>query len=154
MSDAVEETQETSDKDPDEPKGLRKQVVSLNARLKVYEDRDRDVVWKDAGFDTTQGIGKAIFQVYDGEVSKEAITKFALDEYGHDVSVEPETVHPQAQQIAEAQQRVDELTSTAGSVADATQVDALAKAEAEGDYATTMAIKGQQVADMMRDNRR
>ena len=153
MSDAVEETQETPDPDPDEPKGLRKQVKSLNARLKVYEDRDRDVIWKDAGLDTTTGIGKAIFQVYDGEVSKEAITKFALDEYGHDVSVKEEVVHPQAQQIAEAQQRVDELTSTAGSVADVTQVDALAKAEAEGDYTTTMQIKGQQIADMMRPRR-
>ena len=154
MSDAVEETQETSDKDPDEPKGLRKQVVSLNAELKAYKDRERETVWKDAGFDTTQGIGKAIFQVYDGDVSIEAITKFAFEEYGHDVSVEPETVHPQAQQIAEAQQRVDDLTSTAGSVADVTQVDALAKAEAEGDYVTTMQIKGQQIADMMRPPRR
>ncbi len=153
MSDAVEETQETSTPDPDEPKGLRKQVVSLNARLKVYEDRERNVVWKDAGFDTTQGIGKAIFQVYDGEVSQEAIIKFAKEEYGHDVSEEPEVVHPQAQQIAEAQQRVDELTSTAGSVADVTQVDALAKAEADGDYVTTMQIKGQQIADMMKPRR-
>ena len=152
MSDAVEETQET--KDPDEPKGLRKIVDGLNAELKAYKDRERETVWKDAGFDTDSGIGKAIFQVYDGEVSIEAITKFAFEEYGHDVSVKEETVHPQAQQIAEAQQRVDDLTSTAGSVADVTQVDALAKAEAEGDYTTTMAIKGQQIADMMRDNRR
>jgi len=152
MAEPVEETQETPD--PDEPKGLRKQLKAVNARLKVYEDKDRDAVWKDAGLDTTSGIGKAIFQVYDGEVSKEAITKFAKDEYGHDVSVEPEVVHPQAQQIAEAQQRVDNLTSTAGSVADVSQGDALAEAEAKGDYSTTMAIKGQQIADMMRDNRR
>ncbi len=153
MSDAVEETQETPTPDPDEPKGLRKQVASLNARLKVYEVKERATAFKDAGLDTTQGIGKAIFQVYDGEVSEEAIVKFAKDEYGHDVSVEPEVVHPQAQQIAEAQQRVDELTSTAGSVADVTQVDALAKAEAEGDYTTTMQIKGQQIADMMKPRR-
>ncbi len=145
MSDVVEETQE---KDPDEPKGLRKALADAHARIKVYEVNERAVAFKDAGLDTTTGIGKAIFQVYEGEVSQEAITKFANDEYGHQVSVDTEIVHPQAQQIAEAQQRVDDLTSTGGSVADLTQVDALAKAEAEGDYATTLAIKSQQLTDM------
>ncbi len=42
---------------------------------------------------------------------------------------------------------------TAGSVAAPTQVDALAKAEAEGDHATSLAIKGQQMAEMLKPRR-
>jgi len=142
MSDTVE-----TQVDPDEPKGLRKQLADAHAKLKVYETKDREAAFSDAGLDVSTGMGKAISQVYDGEVTSEAITKFAKDEYGYEVPVDD--TNPQAQQIAEAQQRLDNVTQTAGSVADPTQGDVLAKAEAEGDYQTTLAMKGQQLADML-----
>jgi hypothetical protein len=145
MSDTVE-TEET--KDPDEPKGLRKQLADAHARLKVFEVNERQVAFNDAGLDTSTGIGKAIAQVYEGDVSKDAIRKFATDEYG--VQFEnPEETHAQATEITQAQERLDGVTETAGSVAELTAGDALAKAEADGDYITTMAIKGQRVADSL-----
>ncbi len=143
MSDTVE----TPEVDPDEPKGLRKQLADAHAELKVYKTKDREAAFTDAGLDVSTGMGKAISQVYEGEVSSEAITKFAKDEYGYEIPVEE--TNPQVTEITQAQARLDGVTETAGSVADPKEGDVLAKAEAEGDYATTMAIKGQQLADML-----
>jgi len=52
-----------------------------------------------------------------------------------------------SQQIADQQGALDQVGQTAGSVpVDLSESDALAQAEAAGDYATTMAIKGSQIA--------
>ena len=87
---------------------------------------------------------------YDGEMSKDAILGYAVSEYSYEAG--EGVIHPQAEAIAQGQAALDQVGQTAGSLVAPTQDDVLAKAEAEGDYATTLAIKGQQVADAM--NRR
>ena len=148
--DAVEST-EPAEAGKDTGGGLRKQLETALAENKGYKSRERLRAFDDAGLDTSTGLGKAIAQVYEGEASKEAVAEFAKAEYGWEAPTAD--AHPQAQQIATQQARVDQVGETAGSIAPPTEADALAKAEAEGDYVTTMAIKGQQIADMMRTRR-
>ena len=96
--------------------------------------------------DTTTGLGKAIAKEYDGDMTKDAVLEYASSEYGH-VAGETQQ-HPEAEAIATGQAALDQVGQTAGSVAPPSREDVLAKAEAEGDTRTTMAIKSQQVAEM------
>jgi len=151
-----EETTETTevpeDQTKDTGKGLRAQLekkISENADLRT---KLLTRSYEELGLDPTKLIGKAIAEKYDGEPSTEALAKFAEAEYGYTPPVTEEQ-HPQAAQIAQGQAALDQIGQTAGSVADLSQVDVLAKAEAEGDNATSMAIKSQQLAELMHPRR-
>jgi len=147
-----EETTEAVEDTKDTGKGLRAQLEVALAKVKKNDDRERIRSFKAIGLNVDEGYGKAIALSYDGEPTEEAVAAYAKDEFGYVHQVDPQT-HPQAAQIQDQQQRLDQIGQTAGSVTTPSQNDVLAKAEAEGDYGTTMAIKGQQVADMFRTGR-
>ena len=147
--DALEVT-EPAVADKDTGGGLRKQLEASLGREKQLRTTILTDAYKKLELDTNTGLGKAIAKEYEGEASFEALSDYAENEYGYKApEVEPDA-HPQAQQIAQEQTRADQISETAGSVAPPTQQEALAKAEAEGDYKTSMAIKSQQVAEMFR----
>ena len=142
-----EETTETPAEETG--KGLRAQLektLAENKRLKADKLTDSLTA---IGLNETNGLGKAVAKEYDGEYSQEAIAKFAFDEYGHTKPAGES--HPQAGQIAQETAQLDTASQGAGSVPVApTNAEQLAEAEAKGDYQATMALKGQQVADMFR----
>jgi hypothetical protein len=129
-------------------KGLRAQLEASIKREKKLKSTILDSAYEAIGLDTSTGLGKAISKEYEGEASEEALTEYAKDEYGWVAPEASEVVHPEAVAIAQATEQLEKIGQTAGSVSTPTEGDDLAKAEAEGDYATTMAIKGQQVVDM------
>ncbi len=129
-----------------EAKGLRGQLETALDELKTYKTRDKVRAFADAGLDTTTGLGKAIAKEYEGDMTKDAVLEYASAEYGH-VAGETQQ-HPQADAINTGQAALDQVGQTAGSVAPPNREDVLAKAEAEGDMATTMAIKSQKIAEM------
>jgi hypothetical protein len=147
--DAVEATEPDAGKDTGG--GLRKQLEGALAENKELKTDARARAFKDAGLDTSNGLGKAISQVYEGAATQEAVAEFAKDEYGWQAP--PSDAHPQAEQIATEQARVDDIGNTAGSIVPPSEADALATAEAAGDYGTTLNIKGQQMADMLKTRR-
>ncbi len=146
----AEETTETTTEETGG--GLRRQLEATLAENKQLKADKLAGSFKEIGLDPTTGLGKAIAQVYDGETSTEALAEFAETEYGHTAEVVPET-HPQAAAINQGQAALDQVGQGAGSVPVPTQADTLAKAEAEGDYQKTMAIKSAQVADMFQPRR-
>lgn len=148
--DAVQEAEPT-DGGKDTGGGLRKQLETSLAENKKLKADARARAFKDAGLDTSNGLGKAISQVYEGEATQEAVAEFAKDEYGWQRA--PSDAHPQAEQIETEQARVDEVGNTAGSIVPPSEADALATAEAAGDYGTTLNIKGQQMAEMLKPRR-
>ncbi len=129
-------------------KGLRAQLEASIAREKKLKSTILDSAYTAIGLDTSTGLGKAISKEYEGEASQDALTKYAKDEYDWEPP-EKEVVHPQAEAIAQGQEQLEQIGQTAGSISTPTKGDDLAEAEAKGDYATTMAIKGQQVADLL-----
>lgn len=124
--------------------GLRKQLEASLAENKELKTDARARAFNDAGLDTTNGLGKAISQVYEGKATAEAVATFAQEEYGW-VQQAPVDTHPAAQAIHEGNARLDTVQQASGSIAPPTEADALAKAEAEGDTQTSMAIKAAQV---------
>ena len=150
------EVAETPQDAPEQPqtesegKGLRKQLETALKENRALKADKRDEVLQGIGLDPMKGLGKALVEQFDdGKLSIDTLATAAVDDSGH---VIPEAIeqHPQQEQITTETARLAEVGQTAGSVAPPNQADALAKAEAEGDYATTMAIKGAQVADMFK----
>ena len=137
----------TGDAKPEEAKGLRKQLNEAHATIAEQRTDLLTPAYTKLGLDPESGLGKAIAKEYQGAASFDALAEFANKEYGH-VAPEVSPDHPQAGEIAQQQAQLDQAGQGAGSVAPTDQSSVLAKAEQEGDYATTMAIKGQQVADM------
>ena len=146
---------------PNEPveetgKGLRAKLEQTLAEKKTVVDENAELkgrllagAYAEIGLDPKELLGKAIAQNYDGEPTVEALKQFAFDQYGYTKPVGE--ANPQAAQIAQGQAQIDAAAQGAGSAPIApTQAEALAEAEAKGDYATTMQIKGQQVADMFK----
>ena len=157
-----EETTETTEETPkEEPKGLRATIEKQSGQLK---DKDAEIAglttqllapaYEDIGLDPSTQLGKAIAKEYTGAPNVDALAAYAKEEYDY---VAPETRQeqsPESQVIAQGHDALDRIGQTAGSVPlSPTDGDTLAEAEAKGDYATTMQIKSQQMADMMRQRR-
>lgn len=148
----MSDTDTTPTTEPTEGKGLR---AELEKRIASEKGKDETIAtlkgrllagsYAEIGLDPSKELGLAIANEYDGETSTEGLAAFAKEKYQYVHTAAPE-VTPQGAQIATEQARLDQVGQTAGSVAPPTEADALAKAEAEGDYQTTMAIKGAQVA--------
>ena len=146
----MEPADETTEVEPQpEAKGLRAQVEALSKENREYKVKERDGIISDLGLEISTGLGLALVEQFDkGDLALGDIASTATDKYGHVVALTPDPAHPQAQAITEGTERLEAVAQTAGSVANPTADDLLAKAEAEGDYRTTMAIKGAQVAEM------
>ena len=152
MGEATDTNETAEVKDQDEPKGLRKQLAEAHGRIKDLQAREMKRSFDELGLDTSKGLGKAIAKEYEGEITAEAIATYAKTEY--DWTPEERTPsNPLAGQIAQEQGKLDAVGQTAGSVAPPSEADALAKAEAEGDYQTAMAIKSRQIAAMFQPRR-
>lgn len=128
-----------------EGSGLRAKLEEALAENKTLKaDKLNDAFGK-LDLDPTEGLGKAIAKEYKGEVSLDALTAYAKDEYNYSYTPEPEA-NPVATAIETEQARLDTVGETAGSVVTQTETEILAEAEAAGDYKTTMAIKANQIA--------
>jgi len=143
-----EETTETVEEPKSEGSGLRAQLEKTLAENKVLKAEKLTDGLTAIGLNEKNGLGKAIAKDYGGEYSKEAIAAYAREEYEHTFDAPPATT-PQAQAINTAQAQIDAASEGAGSVPiTPTGAEALANAEAEGDYKKTMAIKSNQIANM------
>jgi len=81
-------------------KRMREQIESLKAENDTLNGRVRRTAFEAAGLDPERGIGKAVFQTYDGEATAENIREFASSEYDWKPSQQA-TIDP-AQQRARA----------------------------------------------------
>ena len=138
-------TPEVGDSPTPEPeaKGLRAQLEATQAELKSVKAKEKVRAFDDAGFDTEQGLGKAIFKEYDGELDKDAVLEYAKTEYNWSATAESE--HPEAPQILGGTERLEAVTQTAGSITPPSEAGMLAEAEASGDYQKTLAMKAEEM---------
>jgi hypothetical protein len=149
---------EAEHKEPTEGGGLRKKLTEALARINELEsekdvevgaltEQAMDQAFTDNGLSRHEGLGRAIAAQYDGEPSSEALAQHLLSEYDQTFAGAP---NPIAAQITAAQARLDMASQGAGSVPIVPKEDeALSKAEAQGDYRKTMAIKSGQITDLL-----
>jgi len=68
------------------------EIAKLSAELSGHKEKELDDVFKQLGLDSSKGFGKALKQVYDGDVTVEAVEEFARTEYGYESSGVPQEV--------------------------------------------------------------
>ena len=124
-------------------KAMREENKSLKEKLEVFEEQAKVTVFKDAGLDTTQGIGKAISQVYKGDLNVEAIKTFAAEEYGVTTETDVGQQDGIREEIQDSQTRLANINKN--SVVDSFNTDdlfeAIKKSEQEGDVKNSMRLK-------------
>ena len=131
--------------EPSGPKQLRDKLNRTESKLKAAEETLRLRAYTDLGLDPDHGMGKALEMVYKGDGSD--LPEFALQEFGYQFQG---FENPLYAEIISQQARLDQASVGSGSAAVSSQDDALREAERTGDTATSMAIKGAQVASWFR----
>ena len=61
------------------------------------------------GLEADKGIGKAVTKLYDGEMDVTSIQEFIQNEFGDAINAEPTVAPEQADNVVEAQSRVEQL---------------------------------------------
>lgn len=144
---AVEETTEEVDGDINVPQELRAAYKREKAENKKLKAQVMERAYSDAGLDTSVGLGKAIFTLYDGEPDTETILAYAKDEFEWEPPATPE--NPQQPVIQQQQTMLDNVIVNSAPVDPQTEQEALTKAESEGDYDTAGVIKAERLRRMM-----
>jgi len=63
-------------------KEMREKISLYEEKIAQYEGKERQEVFKQAGLDTTKGVGKAVEMMYEGEMTVEGIQQYASEEFG------------------------------------------------------------------------
>lgn len=95
-------------------------IADLEAKLASYQEKELDSTVQEIGLNPSTGFGKALKQVYKGDVNKEALLDFAKQEYGYEADgvVEQQTPQVEQQTVAQsdARARVEALEQSSQSV--------------------------------------
>ena len=77
-------TEELNNSDTGEKnwKEMREKLNLYEAKIAEYEGKERQEVFKQAGLDTTKGVGKAVEMMYEGDLTIEGIQDYASQEFG------------------------------------------------------------------------
>ena len=62
-------------------KEMREKISLYEEKIAQYEGKERQEVFKQAGLDTTKGVGKAVEMMYEGDMTIEGIQQYASEEF-------------------------------------------------------------------------
>ena len=118
--------------------------ADLKAKLAMYEQEKLETAVTGIGLDPNAGFGKALKQVYKGEVNQDSLLDFAKQEYGY----EPTGVSEQAPQLvqeaviqSDARARVEALESSSQSVVPKDASEVLQKVAESGNTKDSIRAK-------------
>lgn len=63
-------------------KEMREQNEFLKSKVAEFEAKERTNVFKEAGLDTSKGVGKAVEMLFEGELTTDNIKQYATEEFG------------------------------------------------------------------------
>ena len=103
--DAIEEAVESNDI----IKQLRDEFKKLKAENKAFKAQAMNTALESLGLEADKGIGKAVTKLYDGEMNVTDIKDFVSNEFGDAINAEPVVENKVADNVTEAQGRVEQL---------------------------------------------
>ena len=148
MNETVEEGQ-----DNNAIKQMRERIKELEAKEKEFKSVLMGNAIKDAGFDPDSGQGKALKDLYKGDLQADAIKQFAQENYGWG-SETPTEADPQAVQkarVVSSQQNLDTVIEASVPVEPVGLDDQIAQAQADGDWQTSSALKADKLKALLKD---
>jgi len=142
----VEETQ-----DNNAIKSMRERIKELEAVEKEFKSVQMDNAIQDAGFDPNTGAGKALKDLYKGELQADAIKEFASQYGWGDAPAEPTQEELQRQRVVSSQDNLDTVIEASVPVEPVGLDDQIAQAQADGDWATSSALKADKLKALLKD---
>ena len=103
--DAIEEAVESNDI----IKQLRDEFKKLKAENKAFKAQAMNTALESLGLEADKGIGKAVTKLYDGDMNVTDIKDFVSNEFGDAINAEPVVENKVADNVTEAQGRVEQL---------------------------------------------
>ena len=143
----VEETQE---EDNNTIKNMRERIQALEGVEKAYKSVQMDTAIKEAGFDPTSGQGKALKDLYKGDLEVDAIKAFAAEQYGWGEEA-PAVQEQEAQKsrVVTSQDSLDAVAQASVPVEPANVNDQISQAMQDGDWQTSSALKAEKLKALM-----
>ena len=142
----VEETQE----DNNAIKQMRERIKELEGVEKEYKSVQQDKVIQEAGFDPASGQGKALKDLYKGDLEVDAIKAFAAEQYGWGEDA-PAVQEQEAQKarVVTSQDSLDAVAQASVPVEPADVNDQISQAMQDGDWQTSSALKAEKLKALM-----
>ena len=143
MENEVENTVEETQEDNTAIKQMRERFKELEGVEKEYKSVKMDSVIQDAGFDPASGQGKALKDLYKGELEVDAVKQFAEENYGWSSETPTEVTQEQAQKsrVVTSQESLDTVIEASVPVEPVGIDDQIAQAQQDGDWQTSSNLK-------------
>jgi hypothetical protein len=142
----VEETQ-----DNNAIKSMRERIKELEAVEKEFKSVQMANAIQDAGFNPDTGAGKALKDLYKGELQADAIKEFASQYGWGDAPAEPTQEELQRQRVVSSQDNLDTVIEASVPVEPVGLDDQIAQAQADGDWQTSSALKADKLKALLKD---
>ena len=149
VEDMVEETQE---EDNNAIKQMRERIKELEGVEKEYKTVQMDNAIQSAGFDPASGQGKALKDLYKGDLEADAIKAFAAEQYGWgEESPEVQEQEAQKARVVTSQDSLDTVIDASVPVEPANKDDQIAQAMQDGDWQKSSALKAEKLKALMNE---
>ena len=141
MENEVENTVEDMQEDNNAIKQMRERIKELESVEKEYKSVQMANAIKDAGFDPESGEGKALKDLYKGELKADAIKEFASNYGWGNAPAEPSQEELQRQRVVSSQDSLDTVIEASVPVEPVGLDDQIAQAMTDGDWQTSSNLK-------------
>ena len=146
MDNTVENTQD----DNNAIKAMRERIKELEGVEKEYKSVQMGNAIKDAGFDPNSGQGKALKDLYKGEMDSDSIKQFASENYGWGASPDQVTEQEaQRSRVITSQNSLDTVIEASVPVEPVGIDDQINQAQSDGDWQTSSALKAEKLKTLM-----
>ena len=130
-------------------KEMREKLNLYEAKIAEYEGKERQEVFKQAGLDTTKGVGKAVEMMYEGDLTVEGIQEYASQEF----SVEFGNQDRLQDNVEQSQEKLNNIQKN--SVVDLYNTDAISQVkeiEKSGNVRNSIAAKLSVIEEAKKNN--
>ena len=146
----MENTVENTQDDNNAIKAMRERIKELEGVEKEYKSVQMGNAIKDAGFDPSSGQGKALKDLYKGELDSDSIKQFAAENYGWGASPDEVTEQEaQRSRVVTSQNSLDTVIEASVPVEPVGIDDQINQAQSDGDWQTSSALKAEKLKALM-----
>jgi len=147
MDNTVENTQDGNNA----IKAMRERIKELESVEKEYKSVQMGNAIKDAGFDPNSGQGKALKDLYKGEMDSDSIKQFASENYGWGASPDQVTEQEaQRSRVITSQDSLDTVIEASVPVEPVGIDDQISQAQSDGDWQTSSNLKADKLKNLLK----
>ena len=150
MENEVENTVEEVQEDNNAIKQMRERIKELESVEKEFKSVKMANAIKDAGFDPESGEGKALKDLYKGELQADAIKEFASNYGWGDAPIESSQEELQRQRVVSSQDSLDTVIEASVPVEPVGLDDQIAQAMTDGDWQTSSNLKADKLKNLLK----